>query len=436
MRTDVRSISDRIDSALLAAEWSTHVISVEIDTLDAPQLADLVPALASTISRFEAVRLSALRAADRARVGDLAGMPDTASWAAAMTGERRGKARGDVELAGKLAALGPIASALASGRVSKSQAAALAGADAPSDEEQADLLADAESLSLPELERRVERFNLDRNRQVEAVVPAVTVTPTRGGMRIEGTLDTLGGEAVTTALDAAVQLLSFENGTGRAERRALGLVAIARYFLDHHTEVTHRLGRPHIVANVPLAVLAGAAGSAVLASGAVIDAATARQLACDASVSRLITGPASEPLDVGRATRSIPTAIARQLIIDDQHCRHPGCAHHVVFWEGPSRGETKLTNLVLLCWQHHHLLHKDPGWRLVLDPTTRRLDVHYHHRHVGSTHPPGRQRTGPDPAPARPTSTTDATPDCSWSLVDDACAGVSSSSRPRAPRAR
>ena len=32
------------------------------------------------------------------------------------------------------------------------------------------------------------------------------------------------------------------------------------------------------------------------------------------------------------------------------------------------------------CWHHHHLLHKDPGWRLVLDPTTRRLDVYYHDR--------------------------------------------------------
>ncbi len=191
--------------------------------------------------------------------------------------------------------------------------------------------------------------------------------------------------------------------------------------MEHHTELNHRLGRPHVVANVPLAVLAGEAGSAVLASGAVIDAATARQLACDASVSRLISGPASEPLDVGRATRSIPTAIARQLIIDDQQCRHPGCsapvwaceAHHVIFWEGPLKGETKLANLVLLCWHHHHLLHKDPGWRYVLDPTTRRLDVYYHDRLVGTTHPPGRQRTEPDTTPARPTASpsTDATPD-------------------------
>ena len=292
----------------MVAGWSAHDLAGEIDGLSAPQLADLVPALASTTSRFEAVRLSALRAADRARVGDLAGMPDTASWAAAMTGEKRGKARGDCELATRLGSLGPFADAFAGGQVSKSQVAALAGAHAPSEADQADLLADAATLSLNELERRVERFNLDRRVPPEPVTPAVVLSPTRGGVQIDGTLDSLGGEILTTALDAAVQKLSFDKGTGRAERRAAGLVAIARYFLEHHDKVTHRLGRPHAVANIPLAVLVDEAGggSAVLGSGAVIDAATARQLACDASVSRLITGPAGEPLDVGRATRSIP----------------------------------------------------------------------------------------------------------------------------------
>jgi hypothetical protein len=325
--------------------------------------------MACTIAVFVALGMAGLRAADRARVGDLAGMGDTASWAAAVTGEKRGKTRGDCELAGKLADLGPVAEAFADGRVSKSQASALAGAHGASDAEQTGLLAAAAALSLNELERHVERFNLDRDRPSDPIVPTVVITPTKTGIKADVTLDALGGEMLTTALDAAAQQLSFDKGTGRAERRAAGLVAISRYFLEHHTNVTHRLGRPHVVANIPLAVLAGETGSAVLGSGAVIDAATARQLACDASISRLITGAASEPLDVGRATRSIPTAIARQLIIDDQHCRHPGCqaptwaceAHHVIWWEGPGNGETKLTNLVLLCWQHHHLIHNDPA---------------------------------------------------------------------------
>ena len=124
----------------------------------------LVPALASTISRFEAVRLSALRAADRARVGDWQGWRDTASWAAAMTGEKRGKARGDCELAGKLAA--SRSDRLGVRRRSGVEVAGIGvgRGPRPSEAEQADLLAAAGSLSLTELERRVERFNLDRDR--------------------------------------------------------------------------------------------------------------------------------------------------------------------------------------------------------------------------------------------------------------------------------
>jgi Domain of unknown function (DUF222) len=274
------------------------------------------------------------------------------------------------------------------------------------------------------LERRITRFNTDRDKVPEAVVSSVSILPTKGGVKAEVTLDALGGELFTTAVDAAAQQLTFDKGTPLAQRRAAGLTAISRFFLDHHHEVTHRLGRPHVVVTVALDQLTDeqATGCASLGSGAPVDAATARQLACDASVSRLITGPASEPLDIGRASRSIPTGMARQLIVEDQHCRWPGCqspawsceGHHVVWWDGPYRGQTKLTNIALLCWYHHHLLHKDHGWQLHLDADTRRLTVHYHGRLVGSTEPPGRRRQ-PEPvtAPARPSPSPDPVDDCS-----------------------
>jgi hypothetical protein len=79
--------------------------------------------------------------------------------------------------------------------------------------------------------------------------------------------------------------------------------------------------------------------------------------------------------------------------------------HHVRWWEGPYRGETKLGNLVLLCWHHHHLLHKDHGWELHLAADTRRLSVQYRGRPIGATDPPGRRRrTEPVCAPATPTT--------------------------------
>lgn len=422
MGTSVPSVSPEVDAALVAAVAAAGSLAGEVDSLAAPQLAVMVPAVAKVIARFEAVRLAAVRAADRADVAAHTGMASTAEWMAAATGEKRGRARGDVELAGRLAGLAEIAGALAHGEVSKTQADTLSGAERATPAEQRELLDDATQLSVTELERRVERFNRERHQPPPDIVPTAFLTPGRdGSVKADVTLDALGGELVTTAVDAAHSQMTFDTGTSLAQRRAAGLVGVCRFFLEQHTTLHHRLGRPHAIVTIPLATLHDdtGAGVATLGSGALVDAATARQLACDAGISRRITGPGSEPLDVGRTTRSIPAAIARQLIVEDRTCRWPGCqspawtceGHHVRFWEAPHYGETKLTNLVLLCWHHHHLLHKDHHWQLTLDPHTRRLDVTYRQRPIGTTHPPGRRRTGPDTTPAHPPPASDD--DCS-----------------------
>ena len=101
---------------------------------------------------------------------------------------------------------------------------------------------------------------------------------------------------------------------------------------------------------------------------------TARRLACDASVMRVLLSGRSEPLDVGRRTPVVSPAIRRAVIVRDRHCRFPGCdrpqtwcdAHHVVHWA--DGGETSFPNLLLLCRRHHRLVHERGGFRLeVLD---------------------------------------------------------------------
>ncbi|MBN2114806.1 MAG: HNH endonuclease, partial [Acidimicrobiia bacterium] len=60
-------------------------------------------------------------------------------------------------------------------------------------------------------------------------------------------------------------------------------------------------------------------------------------------------------------------ALRKALELRDQHCTHPGCqiparwcdAHHVVHWA--DGGTTDLSNLRLLCRQHHrHAHHHQP----------------------------------------------------------------------------
>lgn len=94
-----------------------------------------------------------------------------------------------------------------------------------------------------------------------------------------------------------------------------------------------------------------------------LDAATARRLACDARVIPVILGGRSEPLDLGRASYVVSTAIRRALVLRDGGCAFPACnrryrwchAHHVRHWA--DGGSTDLGNLVLLCGQHHRLIH-------------------------------------------------------------------------------
>ena len=93
--------------------------------------------------------------------------------------------------------------------------------------------------------------------------------------------------------------------------------------------------------------------------------ATLERLTCDCDISRVITTGRSEVLDVGRATRTIPPAIWKALVVRDQHCQAPGCdrppdsceAHHIVHWT--RGGPTNLENLQLLCWNHHRYRHTD-----------------------------------------------------------------------------
>jgi hypothetical protein len=87
------------------------------------------------------------------------------------------------------------------------------------------------------------------------------------------------------------------------------------------------------------------------------------QLACDASVTRIVFGPGSEVLDVGRKTRVISAGLRRAVVARDRHCVAPGChrsanwcdVHHLVSWA--DGGETAIDNVCLLCRYHHTLMH-------------------------------------------------------------------------------
>jgi hypothetical protein len=212
-----------------------------------------------------------------------------------------------------------------------------------------------------------------------------------GIVRVDGDLDPETGSSLLTAIGAVVDAErragDVDDDRTAPQRRADALGEICRSFLDRTDRPVVGGERPHLTVTVPLDVLSTPTRRDDVVSIAELDpigpieAPTARRLACDASVTRIVLGPRSEPLDVGRRTPVIPPAIRRAVVARDRHCRFPNCdrlqgwcdAHHVRHWS--DGGPTSLDNLVLLCRRHHRLTHE--GFSLELidgQPVFRRAD--------------------------------------------------------------
>jgi hypothetical protein len=179
-----------------------------------------------------------------------------------------------------------------------------------------------------------------------------------------GHLDAEGAALVNTALNAYDKPLPDETRTPK-QRRADALVEICRQSLERRDLPITGGEKPHLNVELVLETLEQRAGApaATLRRGGPISGEAARRLACDAGLSRIITDGNSEPLDVGRRTRTIPAALRRAVIARDKTCVHPGCdrppewcdVHHRIHWlDG---GETKLSNLELRCHHHHRHQH-------------------------------------------------------------------------------
>jgi hypothetical protein len=247
------------------------------------------------------------------------------------------------------------------------------------------------------------------------------VAPTLEGMvAVDGLLDPEAGETLLTALEPLARPSTADDDRSGAQRRADALTELARRQLEGGRLPQSGGVRPQVTVTIDLASLLGQPGlpSAEGSWVGPLPAETARRLACDGAVTRVVMtrhrrdrdaqddaddlagrlrtvldllppalgGAPSEPLDVGRATRVVSPAQRRSLGVRDGGCRFPGCdrpvawcdAHHLRHWL--HGGPTDLQNLVLLCRGHHRAVHEG-GWQL--------------HRHADGTFsatPPHRRR--------------------------------------------
>ena len=239
----------------------------------------------------------------------------------------------------------------------------------------------------------------------------LSLRPVGSMLHIRGRLDAEGGAALTAAIDALMRPPSPGDERTAPQRRADALVDLARGSIGSGQLPTIGglaptvgvLVTPHDLVGAPSdssdepsthdrsdAVDPGQCDADPLARHGVptlpqmpwlswigeIPAETARRLACDAVVWRIVMDPGRGlPLDVGRAHRVVPHWMRRALHARDRTCRWPGCdvpavwcdAHHEIPWS--RGGPTAIRNLISLC-RYHHVLTHEGEWRLTLDHAT------------------------------------------------------------------
>jgi hypothetical protein len=188
-----------------------------------------------------------------------------------------------------------------------------------------------------------------------------------GRWDMKGRFGVADGNVINTALRGYVQA-SYLDGTDSrpmSQRLAEAEVSIHRFWLDHNATVETSGGeKPHITVVVDYQTLVGDVDRLPELDGHAIDPETLRRWACDAGIVRIITNAESQPIDVGRRTRTIPPSLRRALELRDGGCTWDGCgapvswcdAHHIVHWA--DGGETNLDNTRLLCRKHHTRTHR------------------------------------------------------------------------------
>jgi hypothetical protein len=155
----------------------------------------------------------------------------------------------------------------------------------------------------------------------------VSMSISLGGMlRVDAWMTPVAGQTLLTALDALMPPPDPHDGRTPRQRRHDALEDLAREYLDHEQTPTIGGDKPHISLICDLPALQGIAGGLhQTETGQILTVNQLRTLICDCSLSRVVLGPDSQIIDMGRRTRVISPALRRAVIARDRHCTWPGC---------------------------------------------------------------------------------------------------------------
>jgi Domain of unknown function (DUF222)/HNH endonuclease len=188
-----------------------------------------------------------------------------------------------------------------------------------------------------------------------------------GMVAVDGMLDPEGAATVNAALQPFLVPTDKTDDRTTSQRRADGLVDLARKAMDQGELGISGGTKPHLNVLCTYESLVTGQGAAELwqtPGGGVIGTSTLQRVTCDSSLARVLLNSDSVPVDLGRSQRLFTPNLRRLMELRDAGCRFPGCGmppaftdgHHITPWL--SGGETNLTNGILLCRFHHRRLHE------------------------------------------------------------------------------
>lgn len=400
-----------------AAE-STAAAVADAATWPGPTRAAVLQDLDATITTLMAARAELLVAERAAGSWRGSGDPTFEAWRGRTSRVGLRAASTEVKRAETLADMPALRSAARAGEVSVEHVDVVARTTAGASPRVLEALSSPEGQSeLVDLARRVDagRFAkavgvlaasidhqaLERTHQTQRAERFLTLADTPRGTRVSGLLDAMAGHRLRLALEAVTGKPAPDDARTPEQRRADALDAIAGAALatPPQTEGTGR--RPHVsmvLAAEAWAALRARTGPghspagdrvppAMLEEGTPVPDSEVARILCDCELTRVVIDQRSQPMDLGRTTRTHTPAQRRAVTVRDGGCLWPECGsparwcevHHLVWWNRDD-GTTTVLDGALACSFHHHEIHR-------LDLTITRYSV------PGSACPPGSSPT-------------------------------------------
>jgi hypothetical protein len=304
------------------------------------------------------------------------GSRDAADWAAGRLGVSRRAAADEMEVGRRLGALPALAAAAAAGELTSEQAKpVVAVADPATDAAWADA---APSMGVGSLRRRAAKARRPAAADHAAARAARIFESWTAGqeLRFKGTVPVDDGARLLKAIERSMPARDPQHPATLGQRHADGLLALASTVVADDADPD----RATVVLIAELAAVCDddPTATAELETSEPVATDTARRLICDSRLSVLVQDRDGRAVGIGSTARTVPPALRRALMVRDRRCRFGDCtarrflhAHHIEHWPAP----TQMSNLALVCYQHHHALHEG-AWNLTGDPSAQLTAVH------------------------------------------------------------